>query len=89
MILHRYGNVSPRRMKNLAFLPLNLFPLDGFSCNLCSLHNLNTLWNIFMIIHECVEVMMICGVEIMTILAFLRFDLFPLHGLSCDFVASI
>ena len=32
-------------MTAIMFILHDLFPLDGFDCNLCLLHNLNTIWN--------------------------------------------
>ena len=48
-------NMSCTRMTTLAFLPLGLFPFVLFEFFLCPLCNLNTLWNILMILGRNVE----------------------------------
>ena len=43
---------------------LSYFPLIISDVISCPLYNLNTLWNIIMILHSCVEqVMMMCPVQ--------------------------
>ena len=50
-----YGGVSRLRIITLAFILFELFPLDGFRCIFCPLHNLNTLWYIIMVLYSYVE----------------------------------
>ena len=59
-----HDDVSRTRMTPLALILSELFPLDGFRCNFCPLHNWNTLWNIIMILYSYVEqVMTMCRVQ--------------------------
>ena len=59
-----HDTVLRTRMTTLAFVFSELFPLDAFRCNFISLHNLNTLWNIIMILHSYVEqVMTMCHIQ--------------------------
>ena len=53
--------MSHTRMKTIAFILPELFPLDGSDAVLCLLCNLNNLWYIIMILSSYVEhVMRMC-----------------------------
>ena len=67
---------------------LSYFPLIISVASLCPLYNLNTLWNVIVILHSYVEqVMMMCHVQEWQ-LSLSYSGLFPLDGFRCNFVSA-
>ena len=62
MILESCGtghdDVSRTKMRAIALILLSYLSFDAFYAYLCALCNLNTLWNIIMILHSYVELVM-------------------------------
>ena len=92
MILHSYVEqvmtmCCIQEWQLLLLYFLNYFPMMVSDAILCPLHNLNTLWNIIMILHSYVEqVMTICHVQEWQLLLLYFLSYFPLmvsDAISC------
>ena len=71
--------MSRTKMRALLLILLELSPFDAFYVYSCLLCNLNTPWNIIVILHSYVEqVMTVCRIQRRTTLAFVLSELFPL-----------